>query len=177
MDLLLLPLPPTSHKSLRSTSSNTPHFFAASHCIDPWRHGPSRVTSSMPRRKASERDQPHRRRSRNGCLNCRRRKIRCDEKAPSCSYCIARGLTCSRGGVVLKWEAEYADNGLAFGRQGVGPTAHLQACLRHTNYLYRYGANTANRNQTTFAWTKLKQSGCLYRPWRSATLSTTVLDL
>jgi hypothetical protein len=158
MDLLLLPLPPISHKSLRSTSSNTPHFFAASHCIDPWRHGPSRVTSSMPRRKASERDQPHRRRSRNGCLNC-------------------RGLTCSRGGVVLKWEAEYADNGLAFGRQGVGPTAHLQACLRHTDYLYRYGANTANRNQTTFAWTKLKQSGCLYRPWRSATLSTTVLDL
>jgi hypothetical protein len=95
----------------------------------PWRHGPSRVTSSMPRRKASERDQPHRRRSRNGCLNCRRRKIRCDEEAPSCGYCIARGLTCSRGGVVLKWEAEYADNGLAFGRQGVGPAAQIQGSL------------------------------------------------
>ena len=131
MDLLLLLPPPTSHKPLRSTSSITPHFLAASHAIDPWRHGPSRLSSSMPRRKASERDQPHKRRSRNGCLNCRRRKIRCDEKTPSCSYCIARGLTCSRGGVVLKWEAEYADNGLAFGRQGVGPTAHLQACTRH----------------------------------------------
>jgi hypothetical protein len=163
MDLLLLPPPPTSHEPLRPTSSNTPQFFAASHSIDPWRHGPSRVTSSMPRRKASERDQPHRRRSRNGCLNCRRRKIRCDEKAPSCSYCIARGLTCSRGGVVLKWEAEYADNGLAFGRQGVGPSAHLQAWPRRTDYLYRYGVSTANRNRTTFAWTESKQSGCLYQ--------------
>jgi hypothetical protein len=89
------------------------------------RHGLSRLTNSMPRRKAAERDQPHRRRSRNGCLNCRRRKIRCDEASPSCGYCVARGLTCSRGGVVLKWEAEYADNGLAFGRQGVGPAAGL----------------------------------------------------
>jgi hypothetical protein len=98
-------------------------FFAVSHFLHRRRHGLSRVTTSMPRRKASERDQPHRRRSRNGCLNCRRRKIRCDEESPSCGYCIARGLTCSRGGVVLKWEAEYADNGLAFGRQGVGPAA------------------------------------------------------
>jgi hypothetical protein len=119
---------PTSHKLHRPTSSLsiTPRFFAVSHFLHQRRHGLSRVTTSMPRRKASERDQPHRRRSRNGCLNCRRRKIRCDEEAPSCGYCIARGLTCSRGGVVLKWEAEYADNGLAFGRQGVGPAAGLQ---------------------------------------------------
>ena len=151
MDLLLLSPPPTSHKPFRSTSSQaiTPRFLFLSHFISPWRHGPSRVTSSMPRRKASERDQPHRRRSRNGCLNCRRRKIRCDEGAPSCGYCIARGLTCSRGGVVLKWEAEYADNGLAFGRQGVGPTARLQgsSCVRsrRTDHAYRYGANMGSR--------------------------------
>ena len=89
------------------------------------RHGPSRVTTRMPRRKAA--DPPsHKRRSRNGCVNCKRRKIRCDEGSPSCGYCRARSLTCSRGGVVLKWEADYADNGLAFGRQGVGPAAVLQ---------------------------------------------------
>jgi hypothetical protein len=88
------------------------------------RHGPSRATTRMPRRKAA--DPPsHKRRSRNGCVNCRRRKIRCDEGSPSCSYCRARSLTCSRGGVVLKWEADYADNGLAFGRQGVGPAARV----------------------------------------------------
>ena len=150
-------------------------FFAASHSIDPWRTWAISLHSSMPRRKASERDQPHRRRSRNGCLNCRRRKIRCDEKAPSCSYCIARGLTCSRGGVVLKWEAEYADNGLAFGRQGVGPTAYLQACLRGTDYFYRYGANTESRSQTAFVWIKLKQSGYHYQPWKNVTSSTTAL--
>lgn len=29
----------------------------------------------MPRRKAAERSQPHKSRSRNGCLTCRKRKI------------------------------------------------------------------------------------------------------
>lgn len=89
------------------------------------RHGPSRATTRMPRRKAADPPAP-KRRSRNGCVNCRRRKIRCDEGSPSCGYCRARSLTCSRGGVVLKWEADYADNGLAFGRQGVGPAAGSQ---------------------------------------------------
>lgn len=72
----------------------------------------------MPRRKAAD-PKPHNRRSRNGCVNCRKRKIRCDEGTPSCGYCRARNLACSRGGLILKWESEYADSGLAFGREGV----------------------------------------------------------
>ena len=157
----LLPQPVTSHCVRHHQTRRIFRCVPLHQPVETWAIS---LQSSMPRRKASERDQPHRRRSRNGCLNCRRRKIRCDEKAPSCSYCIARGLTCSRGGVVLKWEAEYADNGLAFGRQGVGPTAYLQACLRGTDYLYRYGANTESRNQTAFAWTKSIQNGYLCRP-------------
>ncbi|KKY23791.1 putative c6 zinc finger domain protein [Diplodia seriata] len=72
----------------------------------------------MPRRKVSERSQPHKSRSRNGCLTCRKRKIRCDELKPVCSNCRDKGLQCLRG-LTLKWEQEYASRGLAFGRSGV----------------------------------------------------------
>ncbi|KAJ5114817.1 hypothetical protein NUU61_000576 [Penicillium alfredii] len=33
-------------------------------------------------------------RRKTGCPNCRRRRIKCDEKAP-CSYCVRRGLECN----------------------------------------------------------------------------------
>lgn len=33
--------------------------------------------------------------SRNGCLICKQRKIKCDEKLPSCSFCEKRGIQCS----------------------------------------------------------------------------------
>ncbi|OJD36432.1 c6 zinc finger domain protein [Diplodia corticola] len=72
----------------------------------------------MPRRKAAERTLPHKSRSRNGCLTCRKRKIRCDEGKPLCSNCRDKGLQCLRG-VTLKWEQEYASRGLAFGRSGI----------------------------------------------------------
>ncbi|GME32178.1 C6 zinc finger domain protein [Neofusicoccum parvum] len=72
----------------------------------------------MPRRKAAERSQPHKSRSRSGCLTCRKRKIRCDEARPQCANCRDKGLQCLRG-VTLKWEQEYASRGLAFGRCGV----------------------------------------------------------
>ena len=113
-----------------------------------------------------------------GCLQCRRRKIRCDEGAPSCSYCVARGLTCSPVGVVLKWEAEYADTGLAFGRQGVGPAASLWnssiLCIRHADSCGRDGVNMGKRSPTTRAWTLSKPNGYLYPLWRRAISSITI---
>ncbi|KAK5112559.1 hypothetical protein LTR85_011251 [Meristemomyces frigidus] len=72
----------------------------------------------MPRRKASDKDPARLSRSRAGCLTCRERRIRCDEKRPQCGHCHRKGLECRRG-VQLKWQAEYADLGLAFGRSGV----------------------------------------------------------
>ncbi|CAG2000559.1 unnamed protein product [Fusarium graminearum] len=34
-------------------------------------------------------------RSRNGCLQCRSRRVRCDEKRPSCNNCVIKKLACS----------------------------------------------------------------------------------
>ncbi|CAH0051140.1 unnamed protein product [Clonostachys solani] len=36
-------------------------------------------------------------RSRTGCINCRKGRIRCDEKKPDCTTCIAKKKTCSYG--------------------------------------------------------------------------------
>jgi hypothetical protein len=38
---------------------------------------------------------PKRGRSRLGCLNCKKSKVKCDEVHPSCSRCIKRGTHCS----------------------------------------------------------------------------------
>jgi hypothetical protein len=40
-------------------------------------------------------------RSRNGCLTCRRRKVRCDEQRPRCSHCERLNLQC-------RWRPVYA---------------------------------------------------------------------
>ncbi|CEJ58570.1 Putative DEHA2G13156p [Penicillium brasilianum] len=40
-------------------------------------------------------DRRHRPRTRNGCLTCRRRKVRCDEKRPDCGHCSRLRLDCS----------------------------------------------------------------------------------
>ncbi|KAF4977359.1 hypothetical protein FZEAL_6098 [Fusarium zealandicum] len=36
---------------------------------------------------------PHRK-SRNGCFNCKRRKVKCDEVKPACSNCVRFGIPC-----------------------------------------------------------------------------------
>ncbi|KAJ5408912.1 hypothetical protein N7509_002795 [Penicillium cosmopolitanum] len=40
-------------------------------------------------------DRRNRPRTRNGCLTCRRRKVRCDEKRPECGHCSRLQLDCS----------------------------------------------------------------------------------
>lgn len=37
---------------------------------------------------------PHCRRSRNGCLTCKRRKVRCNEERPQCGHCQRLSLQC-----------------------------------------------------------------------------------
>lgn len=41
-------------------------------------------------------------RSRKGCHNCKRLKIKCDEKKPKCSYCIKTDITCDYS-IKLTW--------------------------------------------------------------------------
>lgn len=42
------------------------------------------------------------RRSRNGCHNCKRLKIKCDERKPTCSYCIKTNAQCDYS-IKLTW--------------------------------------------------------------------------
>lgn len=49
----------------------------------------------------SERIVPRPARSKNGCLTCRRRKVRCDEHRPRCSHCERLNLQCM-------WRPAYA---------------------------------------------------------------------
>ncbi|OOF90156.1 hypothetical protein ASPCADRAFT_10920 [Aspergillus carbonarius ITEM 5010] len=58
-------------------------------------------------------------RSQSGCANCRRSKVKCDEKQPVCTRCFRKDLPCRRHPLTLKWESEYHARGLAFGRTGV----------------------------------------------------------
>lgn len=42
--------------------------------------------------------------TRTGCETCRRRHIKCDEKIPSCTRCLAARLSCSGPRVLPRWE-------------------------------------------------------------------------
>jgi hypothetical protein len=53
------------------------------------------------------------------CTNCRRSKVKCDEKRPVCARCQHRNLTCSGPMLPLKWVDDYLSLGKAFGRAGV----------------------------------------------------------
>ncbi|KAF4119665.1 Fungal Zn(2)-Cys(6) binuclear cluster domain [Geosmithia morbida] len=87
----------------------------------------------MPRRKAADRDEPARKRTRSGCRQCRQRRVKCDEARPDCSKCASRGIRCEYNYIQLKWQSEYHSSGRAFGREGVwskstGSTQHRGRC-------------------------------------------------
>ncbi|CUS23423.1 LAQU0S09e04412g1_1 [Lachancea quebecensis] len=42
-------------------------------------------------------------RSRGGCRNCKRSKIKCDEKKPKCSHCIRKGRDDCTYSLILRW--------------------------------------------------------------------------
>ncbi|RKU49499.1 hypothetical protein DL546_008465 [Coniochaeta pulveracea] len=71
----------------------------------------------MPRKKSTDQNVPVQRRARTGCATCRSRKVKCDETKPRCTNCTRRNLVCETG-IQLKWEQEFSNRGLAFGRQG-----------------------------------------------------------
>ncbi|CEP23080.1 unnamed protein product [Cyberlindnera jadinii] len=55
-------------------------------------------------------------RSRAGCVECKQRRIKCDEGRPQCQRCVKRGLGCHYTGVTLLWEEDARKRGIAFGR-------------------------------------------------------------
>ncbi|KAL9471920.1 hypothetical protein ACSS6W_009861 [Trichoderma asperelloides] len=44
----------------------------------------------------AEKPQTKLKRSRNGCINCRTRRVKCDEKQPACGRCSSLGLPCHK---------------------------------------------------------------------------------
>ncbi|CEI69876.1 unnamed protein product [Fusarium venenatum] len=52
--------------------------------------GPESLSSSRVSKLARR---PHRK-SRNGCFNCKRRKVKCDEVKPACANCVRFGIPC-----------------------------------------------------------------------------------
>lgn len=65
-------------------------------------------------------------RSRNGCLNCRRKRRKCSETKPTCEGCQARGETC-QWGIKVSFRPENA--------QTLAPEHH--AMLRHADTPHR----------------------------------------
>ncbi|PLB53870.1 C6 zinc finger domain protein [Aspergillus steynii IBT 23096] len=57
-------------------------------------------------------------RSHHGCSNCRKSRLKCDERKPVCTRCWQKDLPCTPD-TTLKWESDFHSRGLAFGRTGV----------------------------------------------------------
>ncbi|KAK7427805.1 hypothetical protein QQZ08_005743 [Neonectria magnoliae] len=50
-------------------------------------------------------------RSRGGCVNCKRRKRKCDEQRPGCNACARRGIQCEGYATALRWTGGIAVRG------------------------------------------------------------------
>ncbi|KAG0674300.1 hypothetical protein C6P42_002294 [Pichia californica] len=58
---------------------------------------------------------PNEKRSRNGCLTCKNRRVKCDEVHPSCGHCSRLNLSCSYA-KQYSWDEESLGYGKTFGR-------------------------------------------------------------
>ncbi|KAF2011394.1 hypothetical protein BU24DRAFT_426470 [Aaosphaeria arxii CBS 175.79] len=74
----------------RSTSRDSAHPSPAQSETSP-DHGGTPQTAESIRKLITRKSH---RKSRLGCLNCKRRRIKCDEKKPQCSNCITRDINC-----------------------------------------------------------------------------------
>lgn len=71
-------------------------------------------------------------RSRGGCLNCKRRKRKCDETRPGCSACERRGIQCQGYATPLRWTNGIAVRG-RFAGASVPDVAVLAAAAAGEN--------------------------------------------
>ncbi|KAM0430879.1 hypothetical protein ACHAPT_005511 [Fusarium lateritium] len=62
-------------------------------------------------------------RSRGGCLNCKRRKRKCDEARPGCQACEKRGILCEGYATPLRWANGIASRGRFAGASAPDPQA------------------------------------------------------
>ncbi|KAF7596849.1 hypothetical protein BBP40_012449 [Aspergillus hancockii] len=98
---------------------------------------------------------PPRTRTRNGCTSCRKSRVKCDGKVPSCTRCWQKGWECQREKITLKWESDYHSRGLAFGREGVW---RKSPDTKKQDYrLMSPEEQTWCRNNTVYPWSFLNQ--------------------
>ncbi|KAI1612750.1 fungal-specific transcription factor domain-containing protein [Exophiala viscosa] len=71
------------------------------------------MSSMSPATRAGDRRRLHYPRSRNGCLTCKRRKVRCDEQMPKCYHCRRLGLEC-------EWKYHDPNTALLSEESGIG---------------------------------------------------------
>lgn len=90
LQMLILPMslssPPSRHSmdSNSDGSSNSPDTLPDSRCEST--HPPQQPRKPIPRKGHTK--------SRRGCYNCKRRRIKCNERHPQCNHCIKAGLRC-----------------------------------------------------------------------------------
>lgn len=91
--------------------------------------------SFPPRTRAGDRRRLSHRRSRNGCLTCKRRKVRCDEQKPKCSDCQRLALECEwkHSGLDTSDTSQVASTGLSF---EVGAQANAPS---HSPAIFNFG--------------------------------------
>lgn len=80
-------------------------------------------------------------RSHHGCSNCRKSRLKCDERKPVCTRCWQKDLPCAPD-TTLKWESDFHSRGQAFGRTGVWSKSSLPKSSRilDTNVYCAYPA-------------------------------------
>lgn len=52
---------------------------------------------------STEVQKPKKTKSRNGCVTCKKRRLKCDEAKPLCQNCIKRGIVCGGYAINFKW--------------------------------------------------------------------------
>ncbi|KAF2840194.1 hypothetical protein M501DRAFT_991220 [Patellaria atrata CBS 101060] len=68
--------------------------------------------------------------SRNGCLRCKRQKLKCDETKPQCGRCVRVGGQCPGYTRLLKWSTKYE----AFSSNAEITSSPLSKCSQHNRH-------------------------------------------
>lgn len=69
----------------------------------------STTTTSTPRSVISNQPKSKSKKSRNGCLTCKKKRLKCDETKPSCLKCLQKNIVCGGYATKFKWRS-FNDN-------------------------------------------------------------------
>ncbi|KAH8904343.1 hypothetical protein BR93DRAFT_930375 [Coniochaeta sp. PMI_546] len=94
MELLKVVFEPMSSRSSSSAVSETPSSHEWSSTADNSDHPSTSSTELVTRSRRKPIPRKGHTKSRNGCLNCKRRKVKCQETLPECNHCKRIGLKC-----------------------------------------------------------------------------------